>query len=371
MNPLGHVPLNIVVHEGAVDVIDTEELQSRLSQLLEDECPPGLSLAVVCSDGVLIEAHGGFACLLGTPLPVTATTAYDLASLTKVVCSTTLALLARQAGALAFRDPVQRWLPKFPRSDTSVLNLLTHTSGIVGHVPFFETLEGREAIETAVYAWAAEGAPGDTVLYSDLNFMLVGWLLEVCFSQPLDEAFRERLAAPLGLEHSAFCPPASYQHRTAATELDGDQRRIPGLVWGSVHDGNAFALGGVAGHAGLFSTLSDMSIFVRFLLGHDPDTILRYDSRRTMRTRTAATGKDVRGIGWRLNPSTWGPWPATTLWHTGFTGTSLLLSPALDLGIVLLTNAVHPRRQLDAQAQMRVTVHKLLADRFLAQPRGT
>ncbi len=361
MNALPPLRLDVLGDDGANGVVEVNELRACLTQLLDEGCPAGLSLAVVSSRGLVVESYGGFACVVGEPVLVTATTCYDLASLTKVVCSATLALVARQAGHLRFEQPVKEWLPRFPRSDTTVLHLLTHTSGIVGHVPFFETLEGRPSIESAVYEWAAKGVPDGIVRYSDLNFMLVGWVLEACLGLALDVAFQKELAEPLGLGQSRFRPPASWQHLTAATELDGDQRRTPGLVWGSVHDGNAFALGGVAGHAGLFSSLRDLSQFVRLLLGHDSSRVLNEESLQLMRTELGATGTDVRGIGWRLNPASWGTWPADTLWHTGFTGTSLLVCPDRDIGVVLLTNAVHPHRQLEAQGRMRVSVHRLIA----------
>lgn len=378
------IPLSVTVHPGGRRQVDADALRACLADHLQRRCPPGLSLAVVSSDGVFVEAHGGYACTVGTLVPVTSSTLYDLASLTKVVCSTTLALVARQTGRLRFEDPVASWLPAFPRPDITVQHLLTHTSGIVEHVAFFETLRGRGSIEPAVYEWASTATRDGAVRYSDLNFMLVGWLLEACYGLPLDVAFR-RLAAQHGLEGARFCPPPSSQHITAATELDGDQRPGPGLVLGEVHDGNAWALGGVAGHAGLFAPLDSLSRFVQLLLTHapaaeragapgdahptkpaeEPPRLLDAGSRRLMRTRLAATGTDVRGVGWRLHPTTWGDWSPDTLWHTGFTGTSLLVAPDQDLGVVLLTNCIHPHRQLEVQAQMREAVHRLIAEQLL------
>src|SRR5262249_12891868 len=155
------------------------------------------------------------------------------------------------------------------------------------------------------------------------------------------------------------------EHETAATELDGDQRLVPGLVWGAVHDGNAFAVGGVSGHAGLFAPLADMAGFVWSLLNPGTAAVLSPGTIGLMGHRYAASGDDVRGIGWRLEPHGWGPWPEETIWHTGFTGTSLLVAPARRMGVVLLTNSVHPRRRLDEQAAMRANVHKMIADIFL------
>ena len=197
---------------------------------------------------------------------------------------------------------------------------------------------------------AASSAPGEDVRYSDLGFMLLGWVLEACLGRSLEDAFAAEVAAPLGLRHTQFRPSSADRRRTAATELNGDQRPRPGLVWGEVHDGNAHALGGVAGHAGLFAPLGDMARFVQALLDPEPGTLLSAESIALMGTRQASTGADVRGIGWRLEPENWGSWPPGTIWHTGFTGTSLLVAPARGTAVVLLTNSVHPYRRLDDQA---------------------
>jgi len=249
-------------------------LHSYLGSLLERRFPPSLSLAVVEGDQVALEAFGGLACVVGETVATTYGTCYDLASLTKVVCTVTLAFIARQRGALAFEDPVARWLPGYPQPQTTLVHLLTHTSGLVDHRPFYATLVGRAPIEAAVYAEASEAVPAGEVRYSDLNFMLLGWALEACLGRSLDDAFATLVARPLALRQTQFRPPLGERHRTAATELDGDQRLGPGLVWGVVHDGNAFALGGVAGHAGLFANLVDLARFVQALLAPVPGGVL-------------------------------------------------------------------------------------------------
>jgi CubicO group peptidase (beta-lactamase class C family) len=245
--------------------------------------------------------------------------------------------------------------------------------------------------------------------------MLLGWVLEACFGLRLDKAFAALVARPLGMTHSQFRPvlqgpvlqgpllqgpdpggpafdsdaldggaPARLEldgpepdgrgaastdattpdaralRKIAATELDGDQRTVPGLVWGEVHDGNAYALGGVAGHAGLFAPPSELARFVQRALV--PGGVLSAESVALMGSRQAGDGEDVRGIGWRLGPRDWGDWPEGTLWHTGFTGTSLLVAPALGAAVVLLTNSVHPHRRLEDQAAVRARAHRLLAE---------
>ncbi len=338
-------------------------LRGYLEELVEEGFPPSISLAVVGREGPVLECFGGNACVVGEVVPTTIGTRYDLASLTKLVCTVTLVLAASQRGELALSDPVRRLLPSYPNPATTLRHLLTHTAGLVDHRPFFATLEGREQIEAAVYQEAACAAPTGAVRYSDLGFMLLGWALERLHGAPLDELFTSLVAGPLGLDRTGF-RPAVDRHEVAATELDGDQRLGPGLVWGEVHDGNAFALKGVAGHAGLFAPLEDLSRYVAGLLDPGGTPVLDARSIAEMGTRQAGTGDDVRGIGWRLFPRQWGSWPADTIWHTGFTGTSLLASPSRGVGVVLLTNAVHPVRRLEEQAGVRARIHRLLAEAF-------
>ncbi|MGA2529970.1 MAG: serine hydrolase domain-containing protein [Acidimicrobiales bacterium] len=340
---------------------DFTALKECLANLLTDSFPSGLSLAVVGPEGACFCAYGGSACRTGTHRPITTSTSYDLASLTKVVCSVTLALVFVERQMISLEDPVQRWLGGFPRSDTTLLHLITHTSGLSAHRPFFEHLRGRPAIEAAVLDEAARSAPTSEVLYSDLNFMLLGWVLEACAGSPLDELFAREVAFPLGMRSTGFRPPPGTE--SAATELDGDQRLVPGLVWGEVHDGNCWALGGVAGHAGLFGPLEDLTTFVRHLLTPD-GRVLGPAALRAIAERRAGQPPEIRGLGWRLQPQGWGDWPEDTLWHTGFTGTSLLVSRSIGLGVVLLTNAIHPHRHLEQQAEMRAVIHRRVSEAF-------
>jgi serine-type D-Ala-D-Ala carboxypeptidase len=338
-----------------------EDLRRYLGSLIADRFPPSVSLAVAGPEGVSLKAYGGYRCLVGELVPTTAETIYDLASLTKVVCTLTLTLLAWQRRSLDLDDPVVRWLPAYPQEQTTLRHLLTHTAGLVDHRKFYETRRGREQIEPAVYEEARTALPGSPVVYSDLGYMLLGWALETCFGQDLDVAFASLVAAPLGLTMAKFCPPANERRMTAATELNGDQRERPGLVWGEVHDGNAYALGGVAGHAGLFAPLDDLAYFVQLLLNPGRAGVLSAGSVALMSAQQTPEAVDVRGLGWRLEPKEWGDWPRATLWHTGFTGTSLLISPERGTAVVLLTNSVHPSRRLQDQAAVRAQVHRLIA----------
>ncbi|MHB1087336.1 MAG: serine hydrolase domain-containing protein [Acidimicrobiales bacterium] len=311
--------------------------------------------------GPVLRAWGGNSCVVGDTIPTSYDTLYDLASLTKVVATTTLAMWLVQNHRWKLTDKVSSWLPGFARDDITLWHLITHTSGLVAHRPFFQLGQDPRAIRRAVYAEALrDDAPGH-VLYSDLNFMLLGWAVEHCTGTPLHSLFRDTVASPLQMTATRYRPSTRDQMKIAATELDGDQRLAPVLVWGEVHDGNAWALKGVAGHAGLFAPAKDMARFVSALLDSKHHPVLKQSTITTMTKFQAGAQPDVRAMGWRLQPQGWGKWPDGTFWHTGFTGTSLLLAPQEDLGVVLLMNAVHPVRQMDRQAAFRARIHRAIA----------
>lgn len=321
--------------------------------------PPAVAMAVCSRDGISYQAAGGWANLgyaAPEPVPASDQTLFDLASLTKVVATVPLVLLLHQRGAWGIDDPLARWLPGAPSSPVTIRDCLSHTSGLVAHRPFYAECEDPAAIQRAVIAELAS-ANGGPVLYSDLNFMLLGWAVEECAGEPLAPLLHREILVPLGMSAATYRPQAS-RTSIAATEVDGDQRLGPGTVWGEVHDGNAFALGGVSGHAGLFSTVTDLAAFAGAFLRPDRHPVLSAATISLMTTRQAADGDDTRALGWRLKPSPWGAWPAGTFWHTGFTGTSLLVSPALDTAVVLLSNAVHPVRHLAEATAMRGSVHR-------------
>ncbi len=336
-------------------------LSEVLVRTMGADFPAGFNLAVVDGSSVLLRAWGGYANLVGDVIETRPDTVYDLASLTKVVATTTLALWLVDQREWKLDQPLAQWLADFERTDITLWQLLTHTSGIVAHRPFFELGRQPRAVRRAVIAEAQLARRPGRVLYSDLNFMLLGWAVQECTGEPLDRLFRRIVTSPLLMTDTGFNPRGDRARRSAATELDGDQRLGPALVHGQVHDGNAWSLGGVAGHAGLFSSAADLSTFVQSFLPPRRHALLSARTQAGMTSFQAGRPPDVRGLGWRLDPRGWGHWPADTFWHTGFTGTSLLLSPTTNLGVVLLSNAVHPTRDLPRQASFRAAVHRALA----------
>jgi CubicO group peptidase (beta-lactamase class C family) len=338
-----------------------ERIAQRLESATAAGSLPGGTLIVADSGGVLLRIAGGWACVVGEMVPTMRETRYDLASLTKVMATVPLALALAQRGAWNLDDTLARWLPAFPRPDTTLRALLTHTSGLPAHREFYRLAGGEGVIRPAVIDEAATELVAGTVCYSDLGYMLLGWAIEECGGRPLPELFGELVARPLGMLATGFMPRRIERHLTAATELDGDQRLSPGLVWGEVHDGNAFALGGVAGHAGLFAPADDVARFARALLTPDRHPVLSAASLAEMTRYQAGNPPDVRALGWRLDAGEWGSWPARTCWHTGFTGTSILVCPEADLAVVLLLGGVHPVRRLEFVRQLRQDVHRELA----------
>jgi CubicO group peptidase (beta-lactamase class C family) len=321
--------------------------------------PPALAVSVSTSHGVCYRAAGGWANLgyhSDRPVPAGADTLFDLASLTKVIVTTPLVLLLHQRKAWDLDDPICRWLPGAPRSEVTIRHCLTHTAGLVWHRPFFTVQQDAGAIRAAVLAELRTAVPGP-VCYSDVSFMLLGWAVENRASEPLDALAARELLKPLGMTRTRYRPKLEVSG-IAATEVNGDQRLRDEAIWGAVHDGNAFALGGVSGHAGLFGTADDLGRFAAALLRPRTHPVLNAETIETMTAQQAATRGDVRALGWRLKPSNWGRWPQGTFWHTGFTGTSVLVSPDADTAVVLLTNFVHPTRRLDETEQFRARLHR-------------
>jgi serine-type D-Ala-D-Ala carboxypeptidase len=340
------------------------EVSRLLLGHLADGFPPAVSVRVCTSGGSPYSAAGGWARLADAgfpaPIPADGDTLFDLASLTKVVATLPLVLLLHQRGQWSIDDQVARWLPGAPRSPVTISDCLLHVAGLVPHRPYYATCGDPAEIRRAVTAELADAVPGQ-ISYSDLGFMLLGWAVEECAGEPLAELADREVLGPLGMTSTGYRPQAPLR-RIAATEADGDQRPGSGVVWGEVHDGNAYALGGVSGHAGLFGTAADLGRFAGALLAPDRHPVISAETIALMTSRRAGTGAEARVLGWRLRPDSWGDWPDGTIWHTGFTGTSLLIAPALDVAVVLLSNAVHPVRRLDQIGAFRAGIHAAVRD---------
>ncbi len=310
-------------------------------------------------------------------IPMAEDTVFDLASVSKLFTSI-LAVQQLERGALELEAPVATYLPDFGRAgkqQVTVRHLLTHTSGFAAWIPLYSAPTYEEKVRL-VYDEAPVGAPGTAYLYSDLNMISLQLVLEEVTGRALDVLLREEVTGPLGLTRTRYNPPASWRPRIAATE---DARRPwsgldRGLVWGEVHDENAFSLGGVAGHAGVFSCAWDLAVLGRTLLNggsYGRARILRPESVELMFTdfNTAFPG-DAHGLGFELYQHWYMGAMATprTAGHTGFTGTSLVLDPTTDSFLVVLGNSVHPVRGWRSGSAPRVAAGTDLARAVPVRP---
>jgi CubicO group peptidase (beta-lactamase class C family) len=314
-------------------------------------------------DGVYVF---GDTCAGPEAVPVTVDTSFDLASLTKVVATAPALLRLVDAGTLRLDDKVSRHLAEYKdggKDAVTLRHLLTHSAGLPAHQAFHRLPGTPEARLAAAAREPLVAAPGSAVEYSDIGYILLGAILARVAGQDLGTAVRELVFDPLGMHHTGYLPGP--ERVFAATEPDP----VTGVAKsGRVHDENAGALGGVAGHAGVFSTVGDLIRYLRLGWLDEGSGFL------SERTRAAATscwtegvgdGSGRRGLGWTLAGDRWdhmtAAWPRTRAGHTGFTGTSIAFDPEDGLWTVLLTNAVHYGRDHGGIVLLRRTVHAACA----------
>jgi CubicO group peptidase (beta-lactamase class C family) len=299
-------------------------------------------------------------------------TLWDLASITKVVGTASAALRFVDAGRIGLDSPVVRYLPRFAggeKNRVTIRMLLDHTSGFPPYVAFYRKARSREGVIRLLYAEPLDRPPGDSAAYSDLNAMTLGLVLEEVAGQPLDRIIQEEVLDPLDLEHTFYRPPAALRRFAAPS---GRYRGRP--VRGEVYDQNAARLGGVAGHAGLFSTGNDLARFAQTWLrqGQGPNGgWVRAETMRLFLTPGLRSG--TRLLGWdgpTLNappddPSVFGTLASPASYgHTGWTGTELWIDPVRDLFMVFLTNRSYdPRTRLSID-KLRI-VRSRLSDAVL------
>jgi uncharacterized protein YbbC (DUF1343 family)/CubicO group peptidase (beta-lactamase class C family) len=276
---------------------------------------------------------------------MTVDTIFDLASLTKVIATTTAVMQLVEEGKIRVSDPVAKYLPGFAQNgkeDITLRELLTHHSGLPPDLDLAQTWEGRDSAYQLAYALKPISPPGSNFLYSDVNFIVLGALVEKVSGESLENYCEKHIFRPLRMTHTRFLPPASWISKTAPTQYDLQGKMLRGIV----HDPTARRMGGVAGQAGLFSTADDLSKFaVALLQGASVLSPLTVDKMTT--PQQPPTSGVLRGFGWDIDSpfsSDRGSLlPVGSFGHTGFTGTSLWIDPTTRTFIILLTNAVHPR----------------------------
>jgi len=328
---------------------------------------PAASVQVGSSKDVLWEESFGHLELDQSGRSATTDSVFDLASLTKVVATTTLVMRAVDEKVLLLDAPVKEFFSEWRGADRESVNiqdLLTHSSGLTSHMPFYADFNGRLEFEHAICRLPLEHKPGQSSIYSDLGFILLGFILEDLYETGLDELF-SKLSRAFKWGDICFRPPLSWKTRTAPTEFEEWRGR---LLRGEVHDQNAFALGGAAGHSGLFSSVKAVGRFAQTIaLGFQGrndlasyETFLRFASQ-------ADRQKSSRALGWdtMLPTSSCGSFFSDrSIGHTGFTGTSLWIDPKKDIYVALLTNRVCPTRTNEKLTALRPRFHNAVLEIF-------
>lgn len=336
-----------IAHQQALRLGDS--VRAVLARAIADSAFPGAYAAVGTADGVIAEYGVGRLDAEDGSRP-SATTIWDLASLTKVIGTTSAMIQLVGSGRVVLDSPVVRYLPAWraPGAERiTVRHLLSHSSGMPAWRALYKEAATPEEAEQQLFATSPDTLPGVRYVYSDLGFILLGKLVERVSGERLAHYDSAHVFSPLGMVDTRYLPPAALLPRIAPTEQDPWRQK---KVRGEVHDENAVRLGGVSGHAGLFSTGQDLARFARMYLRHGTlDGVRVFDSSAVVTfTRLQDSTISRRALGWetptgsnsagsRLSPVAFG--------HTGFTGTSLWMDPAQGVFVLLLTNRVNPTRE--------------------------
>jgi CubicO group peptidase (beta-lactamase class C family) len=359
------------------------------------EIPGAVVLARMVHEGEVLEhcSVRGLAVVRPERIPMARETLFDLASLTKPLATTTAILWLVHDGAVDLDSPVAKYLPEFGEREkerVTVRHLLTHSSGLKPWRAFHELLlekerktgerwlatpAARELVLERVLRSGLVHEPGAAAVYGDLDFIALGALVEAVTQRRLDDFVRERVTGPLGLGETFFVPlgegagmPDALRRRTAATENCPWRERI---LWGEVHDPNAWSMGGVAGHAGLFASADDLMKFAWTVLDvwHGRSDALPRELLRAFATRQHMPEKSDWALGWDTPTpgasSSGKHFSASSIGHLGFTGTSLWIDLERECAIVMLTNRVHQVAKR-SKFELRPEVHDAIREAFEA-----
>jgi uncharacterized protein YbbC (DUF1343 family)/CubicO group peptidase (beta-lactamase class C family) len=342
-----------------------KNLDSIVEDAIREGQIPGAVLLVWHNGDVVYRKAFGSRSLEPAHAPMSVDTIFDIASLTKVVATTTAIMQLVEVGKVRLNDPVVRYLPEFGQNgkqDVTVRQLLTHFSGLPKDLPLNYEWQGRETGYRLAFSSELEFPPGSHFQYSDINFIVLGAIVEHASGMTLDAYCQKNIFAPLGMTHTRFLPPASWLPSIAPTQYDEHNRMLHGIV----HDPTARRMGGVAGHAGVFSTADDLSKFAQALL--TGNSVLQPSSIQKMTTpEQPPTATILHGFGWDIDSpysSNRGElFPVGSFGHTGFTGTSIWIDPTTQTYIILLTNSVHPNGKGSAIA-LRAKVANAVASQL-------
>ncbi|MGA9391530.1 MAG: serine hydrolase [Candidatus Sulfotelmatobacter sp.] len=330
----------------AIAAIHLDSVDAVVAQAIHDGQIPGAALLVGHDGHVVYRKAYGNRALEPRREAMTLDTIFDLASLTKVIATTTAVMQLVEQGKLRLNDPVVKYLPDFlqnGKEDVTVRQLLTHYSGLEPDLNLKTAWHGKETAYRMASSEAPQNPPGSRFSYSDVNFVVLGELVERVSGETLDEYCERHIFAPLKMAHTRFVPPAAWRPKIAPTQYDENEHMLRGVV----HDPTARRMDGVAGHAGLFSTADDLAKFAQALLDGGDGILSALSVEKMTRPEQPPASPVLRGFGWDIDSpfsSNRGDLlPVGSYGHTGFTGTSMWIDPTTQTYIILLTNAVHPR----------------------------
>lgn len=347
-------------------VISADDLQpigKAISEEIDFHNIPGAVVLVGNASGVIYRYAAGNRAVRPTPLPMTADTIFDIASLTKPVVTATAIMQLAEQRLLDIDRPVAYYWPEFAangKSSITIRQLLTHYSGLRADLDMRQRWQGYNNAISLILEEHPQSTPGTQFLYSDINYAILGELVHRISFEPLDLYAARHIFEPLGMIDTQFNPGEPVKSRIAPTE---------GTLHGVVHDPMARRMGGVAGHAGLFSTADDLARFARMLLNNgslDGVQILRPETVALLASSQSPTGKSIlRTLGWDLNSpyavnQGGTQFPEGTLSHTGYTGTAMWIDPQSHTFVVLLSNRVHPTGRGNIQP-LRLKVASIVA----------
>jgi uncharacterized protein YbbC (DUF1343 family)/CubicO group peptidase (beta-lactamase class C family) len=379
-----HLPTNLLLFALLFSAAAFSEtsLDSRLAVLdpvindaITQQQIPGAVLIVGHDGQVVYRKAFGSRAIEPRRETMTLDTIFDCASMTKVLATTPAIMQLWEQGKFRMNDPVAKYLPEFGQNgkqDITIRQLLVHYSGLAPDLDLTKSWEGKETAYRMVFEGAPERAPGAAFAYSDINFEVLGALLERLSGESLDGYAAKHIFGPLGMKETRFLPPPSWEPRIAPTEEDENHHILRGVV----HDPTARRMGGVAGHAGVFSTADDLAMFAQALLDGGRGVLTSATIAKMTAPQQPVNETAVRGFGWDIDS----PFstnrgellPVGGYGHTGFTGTSLWIDPATKTYIVLLTNAVHmnvlPTKEKGSAVSLRTKIATAVAAALALDP---
>ena len=334
-----------------------EERINNLDLLMEEavknEVFPGANIVIVTEKETVFKSYGNKA-LLPREEKNDLDTLYDMASCSKVIATTTAIFLLLEQGKLRLYDSVSSYVPDFKYDNITVFDLLTHSSGLYADVSRAYAIKSREELMERIFNMELKYEKGTDIVYSDLGFILLGLIIEKISGVSLDVFTKENIFKPLGMYSTCYNP--SDVALCAPTEIRKDEV-YNGIIRGKVHDEKAYIMGGVAGHAGLFSCVRDLEKYIKMVLNDGVHEGKRFLSKASIdlmfkpmarKLGGVSLDYDQRGLGWIVRgdyPSSGDLASSETIYHTGFTGTNVVIDRINKVGFSILSNRVHPTRE--------------------------